>query len=197
MGKTNITKDQKEYNYNSYSNNENTIKNNGYNRSPQIVQNLSEVKGLHSQQYQKKQKTNKHKKPSRKIKFIKNPHLNFNGIKETYKKCKVKSGLIFLMRKKEKKEISLQPVLAKIDLANLSFYLSNSPKSKFYQINLLNILRISRTKFDEKHNCFNIVLNFSEENTLRKEPLTLCLKGKRKVNDWMRTINEFKECQID
>merc|ERR1712023_579618 len=52
-------------------------------------------------------------------------------------------------------------------------------------------------KFDEKHNCFNIVLNFSEENTLRKEPLTICLKGKRKANDWMRTINEFKECQID
>lgn len=131
--------------------------------------------------------------------MLKNPHINLKKNYESYKKCKVKTGLIYLLRHPEKLplEINLQPIFGKLSIDKFNFYLNDLAKSKFYQINLINILRISYTPILEINNCFNLILNTIDSDKLLKGPLSLCFKSKSKKNEWMKSINEFKECQID
>jgi hypothetical protein len=94
-------------------------------------------------------------------------------------------------------ELNLQPIFGEINLEKFELFLNDMVKSKFFEINLIDILRISRSPVLVTNNCFNIILNSIDTDKLLKGPLSLCFKSKNIVNDWMRTINEFKECQID
>ena len=70
-------------------------------------------------------------------------------------------------------------------------------KSKFFQLNLIDILRISQNPKLVIHNCVNIILNQIGSKELLKGPMTICFKNKTNMSDWIKTIHNFKECQLD
>merc|ERR1711957_1055490 len=147
----------------------------------------------------KAKKGGKKGKSSTKIKYITNKHINTKKNYETYSKCKVRTGLIYLLRNSEKlpMELTLQPIFGRINLNTFNFYLNDMAKTKFYSIKLLDILKLSQNPKLTIHNCFNIILNQIDAKKLLKGPMSICFKNNKKMKDWMKTISEFKECQID
>jgi len=198
------------------TNNSNSVYN--YSIKPLIVQNLKEVKHFKNfmelkvieKNYSNNKESNtnnaketgkpkKGKKSNTKVKYIKNKHIDLKKNYESYKKCKKRTGLIYLLRNPEKLplELNLQPIFGRIDLETFNFYLNDMAKTKFYGVNLIDILKISQNPKLIVHNCFNIILNSVDAGKLLKGPLTLCFKKKTIMDLWMKTISEFKECQID
>lgn len=175
----------------SNASNENENKNNN-NNNKESNSKPKKAKG-------KKGGKKKGKKSNTKVKYIKNKHIDIKKNYESYKKCFKRTGLIYLLRNSEKLplELDLQPIFGRINLETFNFYLNDMAKTKFYGIKLIDVLKISQNPKLIVHNCFNIILNQLDSGKLLKGPLTICFKKKQKMQDWMKTISEFKECQID
>merc|ERR1712032_1495200 len=109
----------------------------------------------------------------------------------SYSKCKKRTGLIYLLRNSEKlpKEITLQPIFGRINLSTFNFYLNDMAKSKFYGINLIDILKISQNPKLTIYNCFNLILNQIDSKKLLQGPMSICFKNKTKMQNWMKTIS--------
>jgi len=172
----------------------------GYTISPLIVPNLKENNNFKNFiEISSASEKPKKKKTNTKINYIKNEHIDLDKNYESYQKCQTRTGLIYLLRNTDKLplQLDLQPVFGKIDLVNFNLYLNDMEKSKFYGVNLMDILKISKNPALSIHNCFNIILNHIDNNKLLKGHMTICFKKLTSMTEWMKTISEFKECQID
>ena len=197
---------------------ENTNKNINFTKSPSNAHSLKDIKShgeneneefnsdfeenefieLSSQNLADKPKR-KSRKSNTKINYLSNVHINPDQNYESYKKCTYRTGIIYLLRNSERLpvELNLQPIFAKIDLEFFNFYLNEMEKSKFFQLNLIDILKISQDPKLVLHNCINIILNHIDSNILLKGPMSICFKNKNNMIDWVKTVHNFKECQLD
>jgi len=96
------------------------------------------------------------------------------------------------------KEIHLEKIRVELDLTGMYFYLSNNQNALFSSFELPKIQKIVQDKSLEDFFCFNIVVNkVDEKEKLLKGPLTLCAKNTKQMNEWVKAIGEFKQCNHD
>jgi len=136
-----------------------------------------------------------------KVNYLPNENIDLSSIEkfETHKKCNKRTGLVYLLKNSEKlpHELDLLPVYGNLNLDKFKFSLNEQEKSVFFSINLIDILRISQKEILKNQNCFNILLNHVDSQTLLKGPITLCFKSNYTMDSWMKTILEFKQCLYD
>lgn len=137
--------------------------------------------------------------------FIPNPALDFlspDQLQEITKrkKCKVKSGLIYMLEKSNNYDSELKVVLVYLnaDLKKIRLYQSTDPASKFHVIKQSDFIKIGQ-KY-KTTTCFEIVSrsdpdpeNF-EDDKMKRGELTLCTLNVKAEHDWVRDLVRMKEC---
>jgi hypothetical protein len=114
--------------------------------------------------------------------------------------CKYRRGFLQLVKNPEKlgpNPFAIKTVPVYVDLNQSFLYLRMglSPRTLFSQTRVEKILRIAE-KF-KNANCFEIVKDDIDEKTLAKSPFTLCADNKIIMMQWVRAIQEFKECSYN
>ena len=132
------------------------------------------------------------------VTFLVNPNTKMRN-KEMFQKhakCKILSGLLYLLTKGSvpdpfdptvyKKGITLKPVY--ILLTEESFSIQeNQLKNSLNSVSLERITRVTQEYLGTT--CFDIIVE-------KKEPIQLCAESKFEMDDWIIGILEFKECLL-
>jgi hypothetical protein len=111
--------------------------------------------------------------------------------------CQHKRGFLHLVKNSSKLGISPLSirtipvyVVLRDDMLNIQMGLSY--RTLFSSVKVENILKI--TKRFKNANCFEIIEDAVEEQTLTKSPITLCSGNANIMMEWVGALQEFKDC---
>jgi len=131
-------------------------------------------------------------------KILENDEKKFKGKLKEYTKCKIKKDVLNMLIKngKEKKylnKIQLKPVYIILSKSSLNIQNGQDTSTLFIAIPLKKILRISQQEKIKQFFCldFHYMTNKKKNNIV-----TLCPKNEKEKNNWLSTLQEFKECSV-
>ena len=116
-----------------------------------------------------------------------------------YKKCSVKTGFVNLIQERPLSQnnytIKVSPIFAKININNFSLFISYKSKKPLFIIPLKDIQRIDKHYLNTF--CFDIIISkLNKSFQFSKGALSLCSNSLHEMQKWVKSILEFKQCQI-
>ncbi len=133
------------------------------------------------------------------VKKLKNPKLKetdkLAGQVNQFSKCNIKTGILnYLSSKNEaQRELTFQPVFVQLNKVSLNLYDSfNTGSSLMATINLDRLARI--IEIYQGTHCLTFVMKL--ENNAEQEGITVCPNNLVEKEEWLNSITEFKECDI-
>lgn len=113
------------------------------------------------------------------------------------KYCKFKRGFLYLVKNPNKLgplplTIHTIPIFVNLSMQSLNLFMGVNENSLFTSVNLENILKISK-KF-KNANCFEVFKDQIIEKTFAKIPLVLCASNSKSLAQWVRAIQQHKDC---
>lgn len=141
------------------------------------------------------------KKKGLQVKLIANKELlKFSKGIEKYAKCQKKTGILNLIKGQSQLPfvLNLLPTYIHLGLSTFNIYKTTNSKTLISTIKIVDIERVNQRKILTKFNCFDLVLADNVNLRLKDDDLiTLCAKNRTEMQNWIHTILEFKECQVN
>jgi hypothetical protein len=113
------------------------------------------------------------------------------------KYCKYKNGFLHLAKNANKLgetplSIKTVPVFVSLNMISLNVQMGVSLRTLFSRIKVENILKI--TKKFKNANCFEVIEDNIIEESFAKTPIVLCASNSKSLADWVKALQQFKDC---
>lgn len=114
--------------------------------------------------------------------------------------CKYKNGFLHLVKNSSKLgaiplTIRTIPVYVTLTMTELKLQMGLPLKTLFNTVKVGNILKVTK-KFKNAF-CFEIIEDEVIEKSLAKSPITLCAGNFNIMMDWVKALQEFKDCMYN